>query len=362
MSAVELDPVFVRALRLLNSKSKDSAIQLKAMLDDAIRAKKGLGPGPSPNSPNQPKQRSRSMSKERLPSTSEREKREAEKRKDLDRLKKDLSELVGKPTESKRARMDSPVLSSDSHTPSPTPPPSRGEYDEKLVESGGNSSAEEFGDLEMNLELDCTCCVCKSFNQEISNKLMECSSCQNLFHQECHSPPVSNQEASDPRLIWNCSKCSRKSSNNSNNSSRATSVEKSSSIITSSSQKSSDKSEKSSKTSKSGRSSSSSSKHRPSPAKPDSGSALFKRVDSKSHSGSSVGSPVGMAGLAATIKTGSSKSSSRHKSSSSNHGSSSNSNSSTSSSSSAQISQAEKRIKMMKKQAAAASLSKKKPK
>merc|ERR1719319_258783 len=159
------------------------------------------------------------------------------------------------------------------------------------MESGGNSSGEEFGDLEMNLELDCTCCVCKSFNQEISNKLMECSSCQNLFHQECHSPPVSNQEASDPRLIWNCSKCSRKSSS----SSRATSVEKSSSIVPSSSTKSSEKSEKSSKTTKSGRSSSSSNKHRPSPAKSDSGS-LFKRVDSKSQGGSGVGSPVGMAG------------------------------------------------------------------
>merc|ERR1719266_1391854 len=78
--------------------------------------------------------------------------------------------------------------------------------------SGGNSSAEEFGDhLEMDLELDCTCCVCKSFSQESGNKLMECSSCQNLYHQECHNPPVSNHEASDPRLIWNCVKCIKKS-------------------------------------------------------------------------------------------------------------------------------------------------------
>ena len=27
--------------------------------------------------------------------------------------------------------------------------------------------------------------------------------------QDCHSPAVSNQEASDPRLIWNCQHCSR---------------------------------------------------------------------------------------------------------------------------------------------------------
>ena len=68
------------------------------------------------------------------------------------------------------------------------------------------------GELDMNLEGlgDCTCCMCKSFNQEIGNKLMECHTCQNLFHQGCHDPPVSNEEANDPRLVWNCSECLRK--------------------------------------------------------------------------------------------------------------------------------------------------------
>ena len=68
------------------------------------------------------------------------------------------------------------------------------------------------GELDMNLEGlgDCTCCMCKSFNQEIGNKLMECHTCQNLFHQGCHEPPVSNDEANDPRLVWNCSECLRK--------------------------------------------------------------------------------------------------------------------------------------------------------
>merc|ERR1719350_1458558 len=38
---------------------------------------------------------------------------------------------------------------------------------------------------------------------------MECNTCQNLYHQGCHVPPVSNDEAKDPRLIWNCMKCTR---------------------------------------------------------------------------------------------------------------------------------------------------------
>ena len=37
MATVELDPQFIKALRLLRSKSKDSGTQLRAMLDEAIR-------------------------------------------------------------------------------------------------------------------------------------------------------------------------------------------------------------------------------------------------------------------------------------------------------------------------------------
>ncbi len=225
MAAVELDPVFVRALRLLHSKSKDSTSQLKSMLDEAIRHRKGLGPGPTGFSPVSPQRK-----REAPPLTTSAAvppRKDAEKR-SLDKLKHELSELV--PSKSsfeaalgggKRPRLDSPRsssagFSSKSHTPSPTPPGSRGESaDKHNSSSGGNSSeaeAEESLELDMNLEglNDCTCCVCKSFNQESGNKLMECHTCQNLFHQGCHEPPVPNDEANDPRLVWNCTECSKK--------------------------------------------------------------------------------------------------------------------------------------------------------
>ena len=48
--AMELDPQFIKALRLLRSKSKDSGLQLKSMLDEAIRLKKGLISGSSSSS------------------------------------------------------------------------------------------------------------------------------------------------------------------------------------------------------------------------------------------------------------------------------------------------------------------------
>ncbi len=82
------------------------------------------------------------------------------------------------------------TISSKSHTPSPTPPGSRGEgLGGGGGGSGGNSSASCAADddleLDMNLEglNDCTCVVCKSFNQENGNKLMECHTCQDLYHQ-----------------------------------------------------------------------------------------------------------------------------------------------------------------------------------
>ena len=152
MSAVELDPQFIKALRLLRSKSKDSGAQLKAMLDEAIRQRRGLssGGGRSPLG-------GRAGSSERPVMD-----RERDKKKDLDRLKKDLSELTERPPEAKRSRLESPALSSSSHTPSPTPPPSR-EGDQEHSDVGAGS--DEDMDMDINLEFDCSCCVCKTFTQ-----------------------------------------------------------------------------------------------------------------------------------------------------------------------------------------------------
>jgi len=251
MAAVELDPQFIKALRLLRSKSKDSGPQLRAMLDEAIRQKRGLSSGSSggPRSPSIGKQ-SRSVSSDR----SDRDKLEKEKKKDLDRLKKDLSVLEERQPEAKRSRLDSPALSSSSHTPSPTPPPSRGDVND--VDLSDPGSEDDYGDLDFN---DCSCCVCKNFTQESGNKLMECSSCQNLYHQECHVPPVSNEKASDPRLIWNCDKCSNKGKSFDNKSSSVKDDRK----------YEKDKSKSSGSSSSRSGSSSSSNKHKPSPAKSD---------------------------------------------------------------------------------------------
>ena len=191
---MDLDPIFVKALRLLHSKSKDSVHQLKALLDDSIRLKKtsGSSSGASAQPVTAPPPRN-------------------DDKKNFEKLKRDLSELVE--VSSKRPKIHhSPARTgiNKSHTPSPTPtptPPSAmGVTGERL---SGNSSADE-GDLDLEGLNDLNCCVCKNWTQGNGNKLMECHTCQNLYHQECHKPPISNDEASDPRLVWNCSQCKAK--------------------------------------------------------------------------------------------------------------------------------------------------------
>merc|ERR1712203_807501 len=84
-------------------------------------------------------------------------------------------------------------MSSSSMTPSPT----------------ASLPIEEAEDMDLDFQSlnDCTCFICRSFSQENGNKLMECHTCQNLYHQECHDPVITDEEALDPRLIWNCSTC-----------------------------------------------------------------------------------------------------------------------------------------------------------
>lgn len=56
---------------------------------------------------------------------------------------------------------------------------------------------------------DISCVVCRDFNSSYNNQLVECQECHQLYHQECHKPPATKEEISDPRSIWYCSKCTK---------------------------------------------------------------------------------------------------------------------------------------------------------
>lgn len=39
------------------------------------------------------------------------------------------------------------------------------------------------------------------------NRLLECSDCHMLYHQECHKPIVTNQDSFDTWVCQNCKVC-----------------------------------------------------------------------------------------------------------------------------------------------------------
>ena len=44
----------------------------------------------------------------------------------------------------------------------------------------------------------------------VSNRLVECSDCQLLYHQECHKPSISENDASQEESSWCCYNCKNK--------------------------------------------------------------------------------------------------------------------------------------------------------
>ncbi|KAG7155365.1 Integrator complex subunit 12-like [Homarus americanus] len=183
MANLELDPLFRRGLRLLHSRSRDSLDQLKAIVDDAVRQRQGKTIPPMNKDPFSLRRESpipRSKPGSPIPvSFSKREE-----------IKKDMERKLS------------------SHTPSPTPSV-KSESSSRSRKSDESDSDTEMNDLAMEIMDEVNCTVCKSFEVSPRNRLVECQECHSLYHQECHKPPVTDQDVNDPRLVWYCAKCTK---------------------------------------------------------------------------------------------------------------------------------------------------------
>ncbi|XP_075149011.1 integrator complex subunit 12 [Haematobia irritans] len=62
------------------------------------------------------------------------------------------------------------------------------------------ANLKEFGDL--------NCYVCGEMMFTATNRLIECSRCGALYHQDCHKPPITDEEASEDQ--WQCDNCATK--------------------------------------------------------------------------------------------------------------------------------------------------------
>lgn len=228
MAATDLDPLFVKALKLLNSKSKESAAQLKAMLDEAIAQRKGLkvpaqggdagkmsparskgdddykkkdvdkrslekiGKDPSEPDIKKSKLDSKHRSKdEKDARDKEREKEKARR----DRKEKEEKEAQRQKEKAEKEKKEKALLIS------------KQENEVTMVsdEDEGASSQLDAGDFA--LEMGIACVVCKQFGVSSGNQLVECQECHSLYHQECHKPPVAEETVNDPRYVWYCSRC-----------------------------------------------------------------------------------------------------------------------------------------------------------
>ncbi|XP_076761760.1 integrator complex subunit 12 [Xylocopa sonorina] len=175
MSQLDLDPQFTQGLHLLHSTNKDSAEQLRALLDEAIKQKYG----PS-------KMLANVLHKKYMmeePVLSDHSSSSGSK-------KSKSSSSSSSKHSSKSSKNSSPV-----NLPTRDTPPDIIQTDNTLA-------------LEI-LEDDLTCVICKGMDVGARNRLVECLECHSLYHQECHVPHILDSQIDVPGLVWYCSNCSK---------------------------------------------------------------------------------------------------------------------------------------------------------
>ncbi|XP_003468029.2 integrator complex subunit 12 [Cavia porcellus] len=208
---LELDPIFLKALGFLHSKSKDSAEKLKALLDESLARGSDSSYRPTQKDVEPPKISStKSISIKQEPKTSsslppvsnngkmlsaEKAKKEAEKR-PADKMKADTTEGVDIP---KKPRLEKPETRSSPITVQTS----------KDLAISDLSSFEETSADDFAMEMGLACVVCRQMTVASGNQLVECQECHNLYHQDCHKPQVTDKEVNDPRLVWYCARCTR---------------------------------------------------------------------------------------------------------------------------------------------------------
>ncbi|NWR27324.1 INT12 protein, partial [Tachuris rubrigastra] len=205
---LELDPIFLKALGFLHSKSKDSAEKLKALLDESLARGTESSYRPSQKEAEQPKVSVTKPIKQEpkassslpsgnnngKPTASEKVKKETEKR--SDKTKGDTAEGVDapkKPKVEKQEARSSPITVQTS----------------KDLSMPDLSSFEETSADDFAMEMGLACVVCRQMTVTFVNQLVECQECHNLYHQDCHKPQVTDKEVNDPRLVWYCARCTR---------------------------------------------------------------------------------------------------------------------------------------------------------
>lgn len=91
-----------------------------------------------------------------------------------------------------------------------------------------DSKTASSSDNELELDLlkeDLMCVICNGMDVGARNRLLECSDCHSLYHQECHRPPVSQQDSDNTWICHNCKESKKIQSSSSPSSLRSSPVQ-----------------------------------------------------------------------------------------------------------------------------------------
>lgn len=180
-AAQEVDPVLKKAIKLLHSSNPTSAAELRLLLDEALKLR--FGPD---------KMISKNMSQ---------------------RMVDDEANFPGRATPQPPAQAMATdeiinLTNSPDKVPSDSPDTIADSEDGSGLAMSGVVNTGDTGDFG-----DLNCCVCGEIVITATNRLIECSKCGALYHQECHKPPITNEEAAeDQENLWQCDTCSNKPS------------------------------------------------------------------------------------------------------------------------------------------------------
>ncbi|XP_054725897.1 integrator complex subunit 12 [Anastrepha obliqua] len=181
-----------KAIRLLYSPHPNSAAELRLMLDEAIKQRYGPELMISNNmSKNLIELEANFPGRAATPPPPQEHPQTMEQDPNVD----EVINLTGSPA---KTISDSPdtILDSDD-----------GAHVGSTMLTGGDEDVnlKEFGDL--------NCAVCGEMVFTATNRLIECSSCGTLYHQECHKPPITDEETSEGQEHnWQCDNCLNKPS------------------------------------------------------------------------------------------------------------------------------------------------------
>lgn len=223
---VELDAVFIKALKLLHSRHPDSLDQLRALRDEVVRQHSQQVPPPK-MSKEKPKETKSSMHSERrssaIISAAEVKAKLSEKK-----LEGETKQTVPiKPTnpernltveetsvetlESGSSLVETVELSSSSFMDHSSAKKARLHFDvEAVLDEGDLESQSTLQPVveELMIDLGSACGICYREESKIpGNQLVECHECHSLYHQRCHEPRVMDSEVNDIRHVWYCRQC-----------------------------------------------------------------------------------------------------------------------------------------------------------